>query len=50
MSQMMHDEDMMSDPLMNQYMENMQEHMKTVMDGYDGVITQLEKIQIINTK
>jgi len=50
MSQMMHDEEMMKDPLMNQYMEDMQDHMETVMSGYDGVITQMEKIQIINSK
>jgi len=50
MSTMMENEDMMIDPLMNQYMENMQEYMSTVMNGYDGIITQMEKIQILNTK
>lgn len=46
---MMKNGEMMNDPLMNEYMENMQEHMGTVMNGYDGVITELEKIQILNT-
>lgn len=50
MNQMMTNESMMNDPLMNQYMENMQNHMETVMDGFDGVITQMEKIQILNAE
>lgn len=49
MESMMSNEEMMNDPLMHEYMENMQEHMGTVMNGYDGVITELEKIQILNT-
>ncbi len=48
MNQMMTNESMMDDPLMNHYMNNMHEHMETIMDGFDGVITQMENIHKIN--
>ena len=50
MDNIMGNTEMMKDPLMREYMENMQEHMDTAMSGYDGVITSMEKIQILNSK
>lgn len=50
MDAMMQNREMMDDPLINEYMGNMQEHMGTVMEGFESVITEMGKIQILNSK
>ncbi len=50
MDAMMQNREMMDDPLINEYMGNMKEHMGTVMGGFESVITEIEKIQILNSK
>jgi hypothetical protein len=50
MDAMMQSREMMDDPLINEYMGNMQEHMGTVMGGFESVITEMGKIQILNSK
>ena len=50
MSAMMQNREMMDDPLINEYMRNMQENMGAVMYGFESVITEMGKIQILNSK
>ncbi len=50
MNAMMQNREMMDDPLINEYMGNMQEHMGPVIEGFESVITEIEKIQILNSK
>ncbi len=49
MGAVMENVEMMDDPLMNEYMDNMQAYMGIVMDGFDGVLTEMEKTQILNS-
>ncbi len=50
MDAMMQNREMMDDPLINEYMRNMQENMGAVMYGFESVITEMGKIQILNSK